>query len=271
MPKNIGGVCTEIACNKSLSGLYVRNMRLAQKTAIITGSTGQIGSQIALALAKAGCDCICHYHSNSQKAQALVSQIRQMGKNAVAAKADLGTPEGPEELFEQIGSSEPRILVNSAAIFEKQPLTEITFPSARRMLDINLTAPSVLSRLFIEKLGGKLKGTTEPAARILNITDVGGIRPWANYLLYCSSKAALIAATKTLAKELAPAVLVNSLAPGAVTWPEGFDEAEKDRQIGFVPMKRLASMNEITQAAIFLLTNDYITGQTLNVDGGRCI
>jgi pteridine reductase len=110
-----------------------------------------------------------------------------------------------------------------------------------------------------------------PVAKIINITDIGGVRPWANYVLYCSSKAGLIGATKSLAKELAPDILVNSIAPGIIAWPANFDQAQKKRQINKIPVNRIGKLEELTAALMFLLENDYITGQNLNVDGGRCI
>ncbi|MHC4293043.1 MAG: SDR family oxidoreductase, partial [Planctomycetota bacterium] len=102
-------------------------------------------------------------------------------------------------------------------------------------------------------------------------SGVGGIRPWAEYILYCSSKAALIGATKALAKELAPSVCVNSIAPGLFTWPENFTDEQKNRQLSFIPLGRKTEAEDIAEGLIFLLKNDYITGQVLNVDGGRCI
>ena len=101
--------------------------------------------------------------------------------------------------------------------------------------------------------------------------DVGAVRPWGEYAVYCSSKAGLLGATKALAKELAPAVCVNAIAPGVTTWPEDYSQAEKDRQLSFIPMRRIGGTNEITSAIIFLLESDYITGQVLCVDGGRSI
>jgi len=89
--------------------------------------------------------------------------------------------------------------------------------------------------------------------------------------MYCASKAGLIAATKSMAKELAPKIYVNAVAPGVVTWPEDGDKEEYNRQVSMIPAGRVGKPKDITNAVIFLLKNDYITGQTINVDGGRCI
>ena len=252
-------------------------MELKAKTAVITGSSGRLGVAIAKALAAAGCNCICHYNHNKQAAKEVVEQIEKLGVKALEVAADLTEPDEIEDLFEkaaQIGT--PQILINSAAVFSRQPLEEATFEEARRVLDLNLTAPILVSRCFAKIIKAKFPNT-EPApakaglGKIINIADVGGPRPWAGYILYCSSKAGLIGATKALAKELAPSICVNAIAPGVVTWPGDYDESEKKRQLSFIPMRRKAEPKEITEAIIFLLKNDYITGQVLNVDGGRCI
>jgi NAD(P)-dependent dehydrogenase (short-subunit alcohol dehydrogenase family) len=247
-------------------------MELNGITSVITGTSGHLGRAVAVALAAAGCNCICHYNRNKQAALELVEQIRDSGRNASAVSADLAQPGGAKKLFESIAENHvPQVLVNSAAVFSRQPLADIDFESARRILDLNLTASILTSRLFAEAVNNRFGNSGTPVAKIINFADIGGIRPWANYVLYCSSKAGLIGATKALAKELAPAICVNAVAPGVVTWPDGFDESQKQQQLLMVPMRRVAQAEEITRAVIFLLKNDYITGQVLNVDGGRCI
>jgi len=251
-------------------------MDLKQEVAVITGATGRLGFEITLALAKAGCQCVCQYHNNLEKAEQITSQIRKLGQNALPVKADLTIEEDIKQMFEQAGSlGTPQILINCAAIFGKTPLEQTNFQQAQKFMNLNLTSAIMTSKYFAKsvKEKGPPLGETQnkSAGKIINIADVGGIRPWADYVLYCSSKAALIGATKSLAKELAPEICVNALAPGIVTWPDDFDESQKKRQLSFIPLKRIAALNEIAAAVIFLLENDYITGQVLCVDGGRSI
>jgi len=256
-------------------------MELKGTVAIITGSSGRLGGAIALALAKAGCDCICHYNQNKEKAEELAKEIPELGVKAMAVGADLTEPKQIEDLFEKTSEfGTPQVLVNSAAVFSRQPLSEVTFEEAQRVLNLNLTAVILVSRVFAKKIDEKFCGGESVVGKIINISDVGGVRPWAEYVLYCSSKAGLIGATKALAKELAPRICVNSVAPGLVTWPppaaggdrpSDFDESQKKRQLKFIPAGRIGEPKEVADAVIFLLKNDYITGQVLNVDGGRCI
>jgi len=247
-------------------------MEIKGTTAVITGSSGRLGGVIAQGLSESGCNCICHYCKNEQKAQQLVEKIHQKGKKALAVCADLNRPEQIEQLFakaQQLGT--PRILVNSAAVFSRQSLTDITHEQAQKVFNINLTAAILTSQAFAKTIKAEFPDSKLPVAKIINISDIGGIRPWADYVLYCSSKAGLIGATKAMAKELAPAILVNSVAPGIIDLPVKLDETQEKRQLSFIPMKRFGKINEFNAAIIFLIKNDYITGQVLNVDGGRCI
>jgi len=247
-------------------------MELKSKTAVITGSTGKLGSAITLALAQAGCNCICHYNTNRQFAEQLTEKIQTLGKKAVAVQADMRRPEAIEKLFAEVAKFDmPGVLINSAAVFSKQGLSEMTFEETEEILKLNLIGPIMACRYFAELINSRLPDAGPQAAKIINIADVGGVRPWANYVAYCSSKAGLIAATKALAKELAPAICVNAVAPGVITWRDDFNEADKARQLALIPAERIGRINEVTSAIIFLLKNDYITGQVLNIDGGRCV
>jgi len=232
-----------------------------------------LGGAIALALAEAGCNCLCHYHTNRKRAEELVRQITDMGREAIAVGADLTKTDEIKRLFvEAAAVGRVQILVNSVSVFERQPLADVTFDNARDVMDVNLIGPVLVCAEFARIVLSQQSPEPEnPVGKIINLVDVGGIRPWAEYAVYCASKAALIAATKSMAKELAPAVCVNAIAPGVITWPAGFSEEGKRRQLAHIPACRTGYTSEITSAIIFLLRNDYITGQVLNVDGGRCI
>lgn len=241
-------------------------MELKDKTAIITGSTGKLTRHITIALAQAGCDCLCHYHENSAQAQNLVEEIESLGQKAIAVQADLTKDEGIEKLFTEAEKLPcPQILINSAGIFERKPLGNVTFEDARKTFDLNLAAAIMMCRNFAKQ------ASKMPIAKIINITDAGAIKPWADYVLYCSSKAGLVGATKALAKELAPNICVNAVAPGVISGQDDFDENDKKRQRSFIPAARFGNTGDIAAAVKFLIESDYITGQVLSIDGGRTI
>jgi NAD(P)-dependent dehydrogenase (short-subunit alcohol dehydrogenase family) len=233
----------------------IADMEIKGLTALITGATGQLGSEIAIALGRAGCNCICHFHGNASFATKLVRKIENLGSKAAAIKADLTEEGGLKKLFDtELGS--PQILINSAAVFSPQPLTDATFENAGEILAINITAPIILSKLFVENLPGA-EGE-EITGKIINMVDVGAQRPWANYTVYCASKAGLLAATKSMAKELAPNICVNGIAPGVITLPRDSD-----------PAKITGTIEEVTSVVLFLLDDDKITGRIINIDSGK--
>jgi pteridine reductase len=248
-------------------------MELEGTTAVITGSSGKLGGAVAPALAEAGCHCVCHYHTNRKRAEELAGQIADMGRKAVAVGADLTKADDIEKFYAAAASvGRVQILVNLVSVFQKQAITDVKFDNARDVMDVNLIGPVLVCAKFARIVRAQQGSESEnPVGKIINLVDVGGIRPWAKYAVYCASKAGLIAATKSMAKELAPAICVNGVAPGVIAWPAGITEEDKKRQLEFIPAGRIGYKSEINSAIMFLLRNDYITGQVINVDGGRSI
>ena len=250
-------------------------MEIQGLTAVITGATGRLGEAIVLGLAEQGMDCVCHYHRNSQKAKTLVDQITAMGRRAVAVQADLSRQEEVERLFQTAKAfGRVRVLVNSAAVFARQPLAELTDKILQQTLSVNVAAPMLTSRFFVDLLRAEgLDSTTigEPFAKIINLVDVAGLKPWAEYAAYCASKAGLIGLTKALAKELAPGITINAVAPGIIAASEPMNPDEERKQLARIPAGRFGQPEEVVRAIVFLLENDYISGQVLAVDGGRTI
>ncbi len=244
-------------------------------TAIITGASGQLGGAIALSLAQRGMDCVCHYHTGSRRVEVIVQEIQQIGRRAVAVQADLSDAGAAETIFERAGELGPvRVLINSASIFQRQPLGTFVEAEVTAMLGVNLAAPMRLCNAFAKHLkqqGIDVKKSDETIAAIINMVDVAGIKPWGEYSPYCAARAGLIGMTKSLAKELAPGVTVNAIAPGIVTWPGKMDLAEEQKQLKMIPANRFGNPKDITRTIDFLLNNAYITGQVLCVDGGRSL
>ncbi len=250
-------------------------MELTGKTAIITGTGGELGSAIALSLAQRGLDCVCHYHTSEARVRDVVSQITATGRRAIAAGADLSQAGAAKSIFKQAADfGDVRVLVNSASIFQRQPLGTFTEADVAQMMAVNVTAPMMLCGEFAENLkrqGVDFKNAEETVASIINMVDVAGVKPWGEYGPYCASRAALIGMTKSLAKELAPAVTVNAIAPGIVTWPGKMDPSEEQKQLKLIPAARFGQPKDITRTIDFLLDNNYITGQILCIDGGRSL
>ena len=254
---------------------YTVSMELTDKTAIITGVSGQLGGAVALALAEKGMDCVCHYHTNEAAAGQVVQSIQQQGRKAIAVQTDLADANAADIIFEQARQIGPvRVLVNSASVFQRQPLGTFSAADVSRVLTVNVITPLLLCNAFamyLKEQGLDCENADETFAAIINLVDVVAIKPWGEYSPYCASRAALVGATKSLAKELAPGITVNAIAPGIVTWPGKMDPAEEQKQLKLIPAGRFGSPEDITRTIDFLLDNPYITGQVICVDGGRCI
>ena len=254
---------------------YIEFMDIAGKTAIVTGASGGLGGAIALCLARRGMDCVCHYHHNADAVQRVADEIRAMGRKAAAVQADLASGDAAELLMAAAKKLGPvRVVVNSASIFAKNEIGTLSASEVAAMLAVNLTAPMQLCDAFVRYLkeqGIDCQKEQDTAAAIVNMVDVAGVKPWAGYSAYCACRAGLIGMTKSLAKELAPAVTVNAIAPGIVTWPGKMDASDEQRQLKMIPAGRFGQPKDITRTIEFLLDNDYVTGQVICVDGGRSI
>lgn len=246
-------------------GIYDITMKIKSQTALITGSSGKLGYKIAMTLAERGCDCICHYNSNEADVCGLIEKIESLGRKGYPVKADLSDPEHIAKLFET--KVTPSIVINSAAVFERKTVKKVTPDHIRKTLDINLSAPIIISQMFATAL----EDAKIQKGKIVNLTDVGGTNHWGGYSVYCASKAGLISITKSMAKELGPDITVNAVSPGYIDFPDAPAQDRANKQIKNIPLKRLGRWDEVVSAVMFVLENDYINGQVINVDGGRYI
>jgi NAD(P)-dependent dehydrogenase (short-subunit alcohol dehydrogenase family) len=245
-------------------------MNIKGRTAIITGATGKLTSQIVLSMAKAGANCICIYNSNTEKAKKLAADLRKLKTKILFLQADLTTEENIEKVFAEIEKfAKPQILINAASVFEKKPIENVTFEYIRQTFDINFAASMIITQKFVELVRRKVKGKQKPVAKIINITDITALRPPAGFSIYCASKAALVSATKSLAKELAPDFTVNAVSPGIISWQKGITAEQKEKMLAQVPAGRAGAPDEVADAVKFLIEIDYVTGQVIDVDGGR--
>ncbi len=239
------------------------NNTLHGKTILITGSTRRVGKIFALACARAGADVVIHHGHSEEEAEEVRAAIVGLGRRAWVYQADLSDSSQAEKLIPLINKSTPlHGLVNSAAIFASLSLETTSAEDWEQHLAINLTAPFLLSQAFARQ--------APQEARILNILDWRALRPGADHFPYTISKSALAALTKSSAVALAPKVIVNGLAMGAILPPSDADRKTKPDIINNVPAGRWAEENEVAEALLFLLTcPPYITGEIMYLDGGR--
>ena len=226
--------------------------------ALVTGAAHRLGKVFALTLARHGFDILLHYHQSLDAALQTQAEILTVGRRVILAPADLTDPVQISSLLSKVESLS--VLVNSAAFMPIGNTENLSIENWDASLDLNLRAPFLLAQACARKM-------TE-GGLIVNITDVGAQKAWSRYPSYSVSKAALESLTKILARALAPKIRVNAIAPGFVLQSDIVSAEEWERLINRVPLKRPARTEEIASALEFLLQNEYITGQTIVVDGG---
>lgn len=231
------------------------------KTILITGAARRLGRLFALACGRAGADVIIHHGHSPAEAESVRDEIASLSARAWVLAADLSHPESASQLIERAHELSPLYgLVNSASIFEPLSVHDTSLDDWNRHLNINLTAPFLLSQAFAKHAH---KG------RIVNILDWRATRPGADHFPYTVSKSALAAMTKSLAIALAPNITVNGLALGAILPPSDTPSAN-EKIIEAVPAQRWSEAGEVEEALLFLLSGSaYITGEIIHVDGGR--
>ena len=238
------------------------------KVVLITGGAKRVGAAICRRLHGAGANLMLHYRASAGEARLLQAELNHQRKDSVALiQADLLDLGKVPSLIDQTVQSFGRLdaLVNNAASFYPTPIGEITPDDWENLIGADLRAP-----LFIAQAAAPALRKTQGA--IVNITDIHAERPLKNYVLYSIAKAGLVGLTRSLARELAPEVRVNAVAPGPILWPDddAFDELSRQRIISHTPLKREGTPEDIAKAVHFLLTEaTYVTGETINVDGGR--
>jgi NAD(P)-dependent dehydrogenase (short-subunit alcohol dehydrogenase family) len=240
-------------------------MEIEGKIALVTGGAKRVGRSIALALAERGAEVILHYHGSEREAQEALALLKKAGGKPVAVRGDVSVAADVDRIVETAMQAFGRIeiLVNNAAVFYRTPFDELTEADWDRFLGVNLKGPFLLCR----KIGTIMR--RQGHGKIVNLADIAGQKVWAEYIPYSVSKAGLIALTRGLAKALAPQVQVNAIAPGTVLLPEGTTIEEQARAIRRVPLDRLGSPEDIARAVVYLVENDFITGEVLRVDGGQ--
>ncbi|MEN8240678.1 MAG: SDR family oxidoreductase [Chloroflexota bacterium] len=236
---------------------------LAGKNILITGGAIRIGREIALAAADAGANVVLHYNTSTAAAEETRQAVEAKGVEAQLAQADLSNPSEVKRLVTTASSNGSLYaLINNASIFEAGELQSTSLEAWNRHIEINLTAPFLLSQAFAKVVG------KDQEARIINLLDWRAIRPSPDHFAYTISKAGLAALTQASAQALAPNIMVNAIAFGAILPPS--DGGDTAKVIERVPAGRWAELSEVAATVRFLLEGPgYITGEIIHLDGGR--
>lgn len=239
-------------------------MELAGRVALVTGGGRRVGRALAEALGSAGARVAVHYNSSATGAEEVARAIRDAGGDAATFGADLTNGAALPGLIDQVvarfGGLD--VLVNSAAVMERTPLGSVTPAQWDAMFALNLRAPFLLSQAAATSLAAR-------GGVIVNMADLAAFETWPAYVPHGISKAGIVQMTRALARVLAPAVRVNAIAPGAVLLPDNWDDASGEHLEQTTPLRRLGSPADVVGAMLYLIGADYVTGETIVVDGGR--
>jgi pteridine reductase len=241
--------------------------KTARKVALITGAAKRVGAEIARTLHAQGFDIALHYRESLTEAQALQAELENIRSDSVALfQCDLNQLDAIAPLLTQVLTRFGRLdaLVNNASSFYPTPLGEISVAQIQDLFASNAFAPLLLAQAAAGALG-------QSHGAIVNIVDIYAERPLARYTPYCMAKAALVAGTYALARELGPQVRVNGIAPGNIIWSTNMEKAETPAIVlERTALKRQGQPSDIARTVQFLICDaPYISGQILRVDGGR--
>lgn len=236
------------------------------KTALITGGAQRIGAQIAQTLHNNDYNVIIHYRHSKQAAESLAQELNtQRNNSASIIHAELSNLDDIKTLSRSIKQLD--VLVNNASVFIPTPIENTNQDTWNNIMNTNVMAPFFLSQSLATTL-------EESLGCIINIVDIHSERPLKNHAIYNISKAGVAMMTKTLAKELAPNIRVCGVSPGSILWPENdakLTDEQKNKMLNKISLGKQGNVSDIANTVLFLANSPYITGQIVNVDGGRTL
>jgi glucose 1-dehydrogenase len=255
---------------------------LKGQKALVTGASSGIGKAIAIAMAQAGADVLVNYNHEDDAAKQVVDEISQIGSKAIAVKADVSSEQDVLAMFakmlETFGALD--ILVSNAGLQQDAPIEEMTLEKWNKVIGINLTGQFLCAREAIRqfKSRGVRPEISCAAGKIICMSSVHEVIPWAGHVNYAASKGGVMLMMKTLAQETAPhRIRINSIGPGAIRTPINRSAWETPQAYAdlmkLIPYKRIGEPEDVARAAVWLASDqaDYITGTTLFVDGGMTL
>jgi len=236
------------------------------KAVFITGGAKRLGKAMLLELHSQGYQIIFQYLSSRKEALDLCQQLNKLRNNSAhCIQADLSKSEDIEKVVNFVAKfSNLSLLINNASQFYQKSVQESTETDWQKIIDSNLKAPFFLSKGLYDLLNISY-------GNIINIVDIYGERPLKMHSIYSMSKAGLIMQTKSLAVELGPNIRVNGIAPGAILWPENGVQSNAQKILNKTTLKRQGSEQDIVQAMLYLNSANYVSGQIIQIDGGRSL
>lgn len=235
------------------------------KTALVTGGAHRVGKAITRALAQAGANVVINYHTSFEAAEATAAEIQALGVKALIVQADVADYQQVEQMVaaarEKFGGID--ILVNSASLWRKTPFPMTNLEGWHRVTDILINGSFYCANAIAPLMLAKGEGA------IVNIADLSAWEPWPGFMAHSVGKAALLALSRQLALELAPAVRVNAVAPGPVLPPPDYDEAKIARTAAKTLLNRWGTPEDVAEAVLYFIRADYVTGEVIAIDGGE--
>jgi glucose 1-dehydrogenase len=261
----------------------IMDKKLRDQIAIITGASSGIGAGCAIEMAKAGAIVVVNYPipQGKEMAQKVVDEIAANGGSAIVYKSDVSKEDEVKQMFadviKQFGTVD--ILVNNAGLQKDAPFTEMTLDQWNFVLGVNLTGQFLCARESVKEfLRRGVNGKSKSAGKIICMSSVHEVIPWAGHANYAASKGGVMLMMKTIAQEFAPKkIRINSIAPGAIATPINHDawdtQAHLQELLKLIPQKRVGKVEDIGKAAVWLASDDsdYVNGTTLFVDGGMTL
>ena len=242
-------------------------MDLNGKIALVTGGAKRLGKTIVHALAERGCQVVVHYHTSQTEAEETLNELHTSGHEAIVLQADITKEADVENMIKQAVERFGRIdvLVNNAAVFYRTPIDTVTFDDWEQIINVNLTG----TFLCAHKIGLRMREWGW--GHIINMADVAGQRPWADYIPYSVSKACVLTFSQGLAMELAPKVMVNAVVPGPMLFQDDTPKKVQQREIEKTLVKHAGTPEEVAKLVVFVAESDFSTGSVFSVDGGRSL
>jgi glucose 1-dehydrogenase len=236
-------------------------MDLQGKTALVTGGAKRVGRAIVLGLAEAGCNLVLHYNTSLEEAAATAGKARALGAEVVLVEADLGE-DAAKAVAGAADLAPVQILINSAAVFPTDRLLDLSPDTFDETLAVNLRAPILLTMAFARALPEDLEGA------VVNLTDWRNHRPYGIHFSYTISKGGIDTFTIAAAEALAPRIRVNALSLGAILPPVGRTSQYLKELAKEIPVAHVGGTEPVVEGVLFLLRNDFVTGEIVRIDGG---